>query len=65
MSASSRLAAFLRVVEVSDGGFLAGPLFQRKFGVAPPEEPRHFVVLYRDADGDLLSVSYVHFRPFG
>lgn len=48
---------FFRVVEVSDGDYLAGAIFQRKLGHALPDLGRHLVGLYR---GDAFS-----FTPLG
>jgi len=46
------LHEFFRVVEVSDGEFLAGEIFRRKLGQELPDLGRHLVALYRaDAFG--------------
>lgn len=57
------LADFFRVVEVSDGEFFAGPLFKRRFACDSfPETPMHFVALYQDSNGAVLTLGYVHFE---
>ena len=55
------LRGWITVCEVQDGSFFAGDLFQRKYGVAPPEYGRHIVALYRDDDNALHTLSYLHF----
>ncbi len=61
----SALRSFLTISEVDDGDFLAGALFQRKFGSAPPDFGRHLVALYRDDSGAHHVAGYSHMRPFG
>jgi hypothetical protein len=57
------LEDFFRVVEVSDGEFFAGPLFKRRFACDSfPETPMHFVALYQDSSGAVLTLGYVHFE---
>ena len=59
------LREFLTISEVDDAGFLAGPLFRRKFAAPPPDVGRHLVALYRDGPGTLRLAGYSHMRPFG
>ena len=59
------LRAFLTITEVDSGDFLAGDLFRRKFGDAPPDVPRHLVALYRDSSSAVHVAGYSHMRPFG
>ena len=59
------LRGFFTITEVDDAHFLAGALFKRKFAAPPPDEGRHLVALYRDADGALHLGGYSHMRPFG
>ncbi|MCR9107090.1 MAG: hypothetical protein NXI15_17500 [Gammaproteobacteria bacterium] len=65
LSQPSELPASLRgwidVLEVQDGEFFAADLFQRKYGVAPPEYGRHIVALYRDSAAAMHTLSYLHF----
>lgn len=61
----SALHGFLTITEIDRADFLVGPLFQRKFGEGPPDEPRHLVCLYRDANGAQHVAGYSHMRPFG
>lgn len=57
------LEEFFRVVEVSDGEFFAGPLFKRRFACDSfPETPMHFVALYQNPNGEILTLGYVHFE---
>lgn len=62
---TERIEDFIHVSEVADGPAIAGELFTRKFGDPIPAEPHHVVTFYRKAPGELVVVSYVHFRPFG
>jgi hypothetical protein len=59
-SIDERIASFVRVTEVEHGEFVAGELFRRKYGVAPPSFGHHAVALYRRAAGELLVASYCH-----
>ncbi|MBK1672464.1 hypothetical protein CKO35_03965 [Ectothiorhodospira shaposhnikovii] len=56
---------FLSITEVSNGGFFAGELFQRKFGHAPPDYPRHLVAFYRNGNGEHLALGYLHLLAMG
>lgn len=57
------LEEFFRVVEVSDGEFFAGPLFKRRFACDSfPNTPMHFVALYQNPSGKILTLGYVHFE---
>lgn len=53
------------VEEVSDGALFAGHLFRRKFGAEIPAIPRHVCALWRAAPGELRTLGYAHFMPFG
>ena len=55
-----RLAPFILVTEVDDGGFFIRELFQRKFGDLPPEVGHHIVAFYRDGERTFLPASYLH-----
>ncbi|MBB5207819.1 hypothetical protein [Chiayiivirga flava] len=61
----SRIDTFLHVSQVDNGSALAAPLFQRKFGAAPPTQGHHFLAFHRDAEGLLRVLGYTHFTPFG
>ncbi|HEY0180406.1 MAG TPA: hypothetical protein VGC30_12370 [Dokdonella sp.] len=56
---------FLTITEIDAADFLAGALFQRKFGSAPPDVGHHLVALYRDPAGALRLAGYSHMRAFG
>lgn len=60
-----KLNEFLSFCEVSDGQFVAGDVFSKKFGGLPPEDGHHLVVFYRQSPNQLIPACYVHFRPFG
>jgi len=55
-----RLAPFLLIDEVEDGGRLAEPLFIRKFGAPPPEFGHHLVCFHLREDGSRAVASYLH-----
>lgn len=60
------LRGFLTVTEVDDAGFLAGDLFRRKYGTAPPDVGRHLIAFYKPAGGATTRVAgYSHMRRFG
>ncbi len=59
------LSSFISFSEVSDGQFIAGELFRKKFDGLPPEQKHHLLALYRRSPHHLVPASYVHFRPFG
>jgi hypothetical protein len=50
---------------VDSGRFVAGELFERKFGGPPPLEGHHVVLLHKSSPGAIRLVSYAHFSPFG
>lgn len=53
------------ITEVDDAGFLAGELFRRKYGTAPPDVGRHLVALYKDpVSGAARVAGYSHMRRF-
>jgi hypothetical protein len=58
----------LRTWEVTDARKVAGELFQRSFGHAIPDYPRHFVLVYSPPPGAQGTqpevVAYVHQLPF-
>lgn len=56
---------FIVVTEVERGPFFAAELFQRKYRADLPDFPHHVVALYRQAEGTLLTASYVHFTDCG
>ncbi len=60
-----KLSSFISFSEVSDGQFIAGDLFRKKFEGLPPKQKHHLLALYRRSSHHLVPVSYVHFRPFG
>lgn len=49
------------VVEVSDGNFFCGELFQRKFGHPVPDWGRHLVAFYTAGEREFSPLSYLHF----
>lgn len=61
---AASVADILRVEEVTDPEFYIGDLFRRRFGVDPPNYPRHFVALYRPTRDAYQAVGYVHYSPF-
>lgn len=65
MHAPAAADPLIHVTEVADGELAAGELFRRKFDDSMPDVPHHIVALYRKAPQVLVTVSYVHFRPFG
>lgn len=57
------LHEFFCVVEVGEADFLVGSLFRRRFGCDSfPQTPKHFVAFFKQADGSLLTLGYVHFE---
>jgi hypothetical protein len=59
------LRRFITITEIDDADFIAGPLFQRKFGTPPPESGHHIVAFHRDAEARLHLAGYSHMWPFG
>lgn len=55
------LSDFISVKEAHEGGQLAQPLFERKYGSVPPDFGRHLIAFYRRDDADPLVASYLHF----
>ena len=53
----------LSIVEVDDAAGVAGRLFQKTFGHAIPDFPRHFVALHDQGD-TLRAVAYVHYSAW-
>ena len=56
----SRLASFIHIAEVEDGGRLAEPLFTRKFGAPPPDFGHHLLAFHLREDGTRAVASYLH-----
>jgi len=52
-----------RVVEVSDGRFLAGDIFARKLGGTLPDYGRHLVALYRHDAFRFTPLGYLNILP--
>lgn len=53
------------VTEVEDGACFAAHLFRRKFGGDPPAVPHHVCAFWRAGPGELRTLGYAHFMPFG
>ncbi|HET6632454.1 MAG TPA: hypothetical protein VFG73_07085 [Rhodanobacteraceae bacterium] len=62
---SQPLDDFVSVSEVQDATLLAGDLFRRKFGLAIPEFPHHFVAFVRLPGGALQPACYTHATDCG
>ncbi|MFO7763791.1 MAG: hypothetical protein R6V61_08690 [Wenzhouxiangellaceae bacterium] len=52
-----------RIVEVSDGRFLAGEIFARKLGGTLPDYGRHLVALYRNDPFRFTPLGYLNILP--
>jgi hypothetical protein len=59
---------FLRTYEIAHTRGIADELFMRSFGQMPPEEPRHFILIYFPPvgadDAQPCVVAYAHHRAF-
>jgi hypothetical protein len=54
-------AAMLLVLELDNAEAVVGELFRRRFATSSfPPDPQHFVGFYRQHDGSLLPVGYIH-----
>lgn len=49
-----------RVIEVSDGRFVAGAIFERKLGGELPDYGRHLVAVYRQSPFCLVPLGYLN-----
>lgn len=54
---------YLHCTEVDNGAVVAGHIFQKKYGQAAPEVPRHFVAFYHH-DQKLTPLCYLHLREY-
>lgn len=57
------LESFFRVVEVSDGRFFAGPIFERKLGGELPDYGRHLVAFHRVEAFRFTPLGYLNILP--
>ncbi len=48
-----------RIIEVSDGRFVAGTIFERKLGSELPDYGRHLVAIYRNSLFHLIPLDYL------
>ncbi|MFK7978079.1 MAG: hypothetical protein AB8C02_18245 [Halioglobus sp.] len=56
------LQGWIAVEEVEQGHLFAGELFRRKYQAGPPpDHGRHIVAVYRDEEGAMHTLSYLHF----
>lgn len=55
------IADILQIVESRECGRFMGETFQRKFGGAPPDIPRHFIAFYSIDGVSWQPIGYVHF----
>ncbi len=63
MNQAGELNECFRVVEVSDAAFVAGGLFQLKFGDPIPDYGRHLVALYQNHSHQYVPVGYLNVFP--
>lgn len=61
---SINLHDFFDVVEVEDGGAIAGTLFRRRYREEAPDFPHHIVGFWHAPEG-WLPLCYIHFTPVG
>lgn len=61
----TNITDIIQFAHLDQADLVAGELFQRKFGDPLPDVPHHVVALYQKAPQQLITLSYLHLRPFG